>query len=313
MNDKKISIILSTYDREQYIGRAIENILNQTFKDFEFIIINNGSSDNTRQICEKYQKSDSRIRLLNIQKNVGISKARELGVGTAKGEYIAFIDDDDICEKEMIEFLYNLAIDNQADISICGSVSDYGDRIEPYFVYDDILVLDKVKGLDEFLKREKFNTAPPTKLFKKKLFQNIHFLNNVRIDDIHFMYKVFAAAEKTVAHGKPLYRFVKHNGNITGFIQTNKLDSQLLDEYLMMQKHRVEYLSEKVPEISSRARYSAWSFMISMCDKIKTFNSENCSKQYEYMIKILRDNLTEINISPFLTDRERLLLKKYVI
>lgn len=313
MSDINVSIILATYNREQFIARAIENILNQTFKDFELIIINDCSTDNTKQICKKYKALDERISVINLEKNCGLSNARNLGVNLAKAEYITFVDDDDICETEMIEFLYNLANENDADISICGSVNDYGNRIEPLYVYDELLVLDKIKGLEEFLKREKFHTAPPTKLFKRKLFKNISFLSGVKIDDIHVMYKVFAASEKTVALGKPLYKWVKHENNISGFIETNKLKPQILDEYIMMQKQRVDYLSEKVPEIAERAEYAAWSYMISMCDKIKTYDCVDCEEQFNHMISILNNNLVRFMNSPFITEREKHLIEKYVV
>lgn len=312
MNNVPISIILSTFNREEFVQRAIDNILNQTFRNFEFIIINNGSRDNTQQICENYQKLDNRIYLIDLGKNRGASKAKELGLRVAKGEFITFIDDDDICEKEMIDFLYCLAKDHNADISICGSMNDYGDHIEPLYVYDELLILNKVTGLEEFLKREKFHTAPPTKLFKRKLFEDIPFPNNVRVDDIHFIYKVFAQADKIVACGKPLYRFVKHGSNMTSFIQSNKLDPQLLDEYICMQKQRIEYLTEKVPQIAPRVRYAAWSYMISMCDKIKTYNCENCQDQFQHMLKIVKNNLNEFENSPFITHREKNLLEKHM-
>jgi glycosyltransferase involved in cell wall biosynthesis len=312
MNTIPVSIILSTYNRQKFLETAIENILKQTFSIFELIIINDGSTDQTAQICERFAQEDSRIRFINLEKNGGLSKARELGVRLARGEYLTFIDDDDICENNMIEFLYNLAINNQADISICGGVNDYGDRIEPVYVYDQLYIFNKVEGLDEYLKREKFNTAPATKLFKRKLFEHVSFLENVKIDDIHVIYKVFAEAEKVAAHGKPLYRWVKHGENISSFIQTNKLNPEILDEYIPMQKQRIEYLSNKVPEIAPRVRYAAWSYMISMCNKIKTYHCDNCEKQYEQMIQILKENLDEFESSPFITDRERALLKQYV-
>lgn len=307
-----VSIILSTYNRQEYLETAIHNILNQTFGDFEFIIINDGSTDQTAQICQRFAQEDPRIRFINLEKNGGLSRARELGVRSALGEYLTFIDDDDICESNMIEFLYNLAVENQADISICGGVNDYGDRIEPVFVYDQLYVLNKVEGLDEYLKREKFNTAPATKLFKRTLFEKVSFLSNVKVDDIHVMYKVFAEAERVVAHGKPLYRWVKHGQNLTSFIQTNKLKPEILDEYILMQKQRIEYLSKKVPEITPRVRYAAWSYMISMCNKIKTYHCDDCEKQYEQMIQILKENLDEFENSLFITERERELLNLYV-
>lgn len=307
-----VSIIMSTYNRQQFLARAIENVLNQTFTDFEFIIINDGSKDETKTICESYCKQDSRIRFIDLKENLGLSKARGMSIDLATADYIMFVDDDDICERTMVEVLFNNITQYNADISICGSVNDFGDRIEPLFVFDKVHLLNKVQGLEEFLKRELFHTAPPTKLFKRKLFKNVQFKSNVTIDDIHVIYKVFANAERTVVEGTPLYRFVKHRDNISGFIQTNKLKPKTLDEYLMMQDKRVVYLSNKVPEITQRVKYAAWSYMISMCDKIRNYNCLDCERQFESMMNVLRNNLSEFKNSPFITQREKDLLNKYI-
>ncbi len=312
MKNPKISVVLLTYNRIQFLERAIKNILAQTFCDFELIIINNGCTDNSQEICEGYRDTDTRIKLFHILKNRGISDARNMGIQNADGKYITFIDDDDICEKEMLEFLYNLVEENDADIAICGSYNDYGDKVEPKFVYDELLILNKVEALNELLKREKFNVAPPTKLFKRDLFKKISFLPDVQIDDIHVIYKVFAEADKVVAQGKPLYKFVKHEGNLTGYIQTNKICPSILDEYLRMQRERVRYLSEKVPQITQRVRYSAWSYMISMCDKIRTYNIKDCEKQYDFMVAEIKKNKVEFLNSHFITKREEVLVLKYI-
>ena len=105
----KISVVMLTYNRENFISEAIESILNQTETDFEFIIVNNGSTDKSGEIAEMYAKSDSRIKVIHIPKN-SIGKGRNTGLDLAKGEYITFVDDDDIAEPDMLEFLYNLLL-----------------------------------------------------------------------------------------------------------------------------------------------------------------------------------------------------------
>lgn len=309
----KISVIIVTYNRYKYLPKSLNSVLNQTFQHYEVILVDNGSTDNTNALCEDYSERDQRIKLITIPKNNGASQGRNAGIDAASCEYITIVDDDDFCESEMLEHLYMNADKYNADISICGSWNDFGNRLEPYFIFDELLILDKVKSLDELLKREKYNVAPPTKLFRRKLFEGIRFIDGVLVDDIHIIYKVFANANTVVASGKPLYHFMKHDGNMTGFIQSNKLTPALLDEYLYMYSERTKYLSNRVPEILSRARCSEWAYMISMCDKIKTYNCKECNKQYMQMINNVYENIKEFWDSPFINERERELIKKHFI
>ncbi len=304
-----ISIIMSTFNRKDYLQTSIESVLNQTFTDFEFILVNNGSTDGSDKICGKYAKKDNRIKLINIDTNQGVSGGRNRGLDEASSEYIAFVDDDDYCEKEMFSFLWELVRKVDADIGICGSWYDYnGSKIEKY-IFEEELILNKEKGLDELLKREKYNVSPATKLYRKKLFDGLRFPKDVIVDDIHVIYKVFSKAEIIIAKGKPLYSFRKHVGNVTNFIQTNKFSAELLNEYLEMYRERTEYLCKEVPEIKERAIYSEWSFMISMCDKILKYKCVGCEEQYNYMVEKLGNNFEEIINCSLTTDKEKELIR----
>lgn len=116
----KISIIVPIYKCEQYIHRCINSILNQTFSDFELILVNDGSPDNCGEICEEYAKKDTRIKVIH-QKNQGQSAARNNGVKEAQSEWIHFVDSDDIIHPKMLETLYKAVIDNNVKISMCSA------------------------------------------------------------------------------------------------------------------------------------------------------------------------------------------------
>ena len=112
-----ISVILPVYNAEKYLDNSIKSILSQSYKNIELIIINDGSSDNSKKICEKYQKDDKRIRIIN-KSNKGVSAARNDGIKEAKGEYICFFDADDFLENDMIEKMVESAQANCSDIII---------------------------------------------------------------------------------------------------------------------------------------------------------------------------------------------------
>lgn len=284
-----ISVILITYNREQYLPVMLDSLLKQTFTDFELILVNNGATDSTASICQAYAKKDARIKRLTIDKNIGASFGRNTGLKAVTGEYIAFVDDDDRCEPEMLAHLAELAKTENADIAMCGSYNDFGDRLEPYFIHDERIVLNRLDGLRELLKRKLYNVAPPTKLFRRELWEDLTYPDNVLVDDIHIVYKAFERAQTVAVWNKPLYYFRKHATNMTTFIHNTQMTPALLDEYLAMYETRAQYLIERAPEIESDVDASMISFMENMCRNILDNNLSDCNEQLAFM----KNHLTE--------------------
>jgi glycosyltransferase involved in cell wall biosynthesis len=311
---KPVCVYTVTYNRPAFLRRAIENVLQQTFSDFEYILLDNGSTDETPDICREYSLKDPRIRVMRLKKN-SVPKAffTALNEASKLGQYFIQFDDDDYAEPDMLEFLFNNALKYNADISMCGSYTVYQDGgREPYFIYNDLYTFNKIEALEQLLRRKLFNVAPPTKLFKSNTF-DASFKNNdkrITINDIHLTYKHFALAENVVAQGVPKYYFYKHGSNVTSYIQTNTLTPELLEQYLWAFANRTRYLSRKVPGIEAFARYSEWSYMLSMCNKIQTLDINSCNEQYEKMLTSININVAEFSSSPYLTEDEKLLLKK---
>ena len=121
--DMKISIIIPVYNGQAYIRRCVESLINQTYKNIEIIIVNDGSIDNTKDICEEIKKRDDRILLLSI-KNGGVANARNLGIQQSSGNYIMFVDADDYIEDNMCESLMNILIKEDADIVVSKAIDE---------------------------------------------------------------------------------------------------------------------------------------------------------------------------------------------
>ena len=173
MNKSIISIIVPVYNAAPYLSVCIESILNQTYKDLELILINDGSKDNSGEICDDYALRDNRIKVVH-KKNGGVSSARNAGLELATGEYIGWVDADDYIEPDMFEYLYNLAINYKADIAECGYASVDGEKVE---------AANFGKGLEygeggfitqKYLDADIFYGIV-TKLFKRSLFEGVRF------------------------------------------------------------------------------------------------------------------------------------------
>ncbi|WP_312811724.1 glycosyltransferase family 2 protein [Sedimentibacter sp.] len=312
MGDMKISVIMLTYNRENFISKAIESILRQTEMDYEFIIVNNGSIDKSGEIAEMYAKIDNRIKVIHIPKS-GIGKGRNTGLSLAKGDFITFVDDDDIAEYDMLEFLYNLAVENEADISICGSNKKVEGEILPNCIFDEYLDMTPSEAVIELLKRKKINAAMPTKMIKKHLFDRIRFNETGKYDDISVTYKYMANARKVVANGLPKYCFIRHEKNNSSFTTNDMLlTPEQLNEYFSAFRERTIYLSKILPDISEYAQYSEWSYMISMCNKIVSNNLTNCSKQLEYVKRELSKHYDEFYFGKYIEEFEKVFMRKYI-
>lgn len=292
----KISVIMLTHNRENLVSRAIESILKQTETNFEFIIVDNGSRDSSGRIAEEYAAKDNRIRVIHREEG-NIGSGRNTGLDEACGKYVAFIDDDDWAEPDFLEFLYALAVENEADVSICGAADK---------VFDEKKVMTPEEALIELMWRKKYNMAFPTKLFSRRLADRLRFPEEGSYDDIALMYRLLADANKVAYHGLPKYTFYRHEGNNSAWTTDHSLlDAATLEEYLDAYRTRTEWLSERFPGSVPAFRYFEWSFMISMVEKIRRLKLAGCEKQLDKMTRELREHREEFLNSPEILDFEK--------
>lgn len=210
-----ISIIVPVYNSEEYLEKCIESILNQTFKSFELILVNDGSTDSSKEICDKYRDMDKRVITIHKQ-NEGQASARNYGLEIAQGEYIGFVDSDDWIEINMFEVLYNACIKEDADISIMG-LRELNESKTYYFEY-----IPKSIELNEILKR----AYPWNKLFKRSLFINheLKFTSGRYYEDLELIPKLFIESKKNAIVSKIGYNYLKRSDSTT-----NTKDKKILD------------------------------------------------------------------------------------
>lgn len=298
-----VSVLMLTYNREGLVSRAIESILGQTFPDFEFIIVDNGSTDKSGAIAEEYAARDSRIRVIHRERG-NIGAGRNTALDAAQGRYLAFIDDDDWAEPDFLEFLVNLIEETGADVAICGAAGR---------VHDEKKVMGPEEALIELMWRKKYNMAFPTKLFRRELTAHLRFPEDGVYDDIALMYKLLAEARQVAYHGLPKYTFYRHPGNTSAWTTDHSLlTPETLEEYLRAYRTRTEWLSKKFPASADAFQYFEWSFMISMVEKIHRYHLQNCSHLLSMMECELRKNRTAFEAHPFLQEAEKEWIKIYL-
>lgn len=264
-----ISVIMLTYNRENFVSRAIESILGQTYRDFEFIIVDNGSTDRGGQIADEYAAKDNRVRVIHRERG-SIGAGRNTGLDAARGEYITFVDDDDYAEPGLLEHLYDLAVSRGADIAACGSWREADGARQPKYVFDGIFTYNGEDAVTELLKREKFNSANPTKLIASEIFKLIRYDEVSKYDDIKTVYRQFAHARGVVVSGVPLYTFVRHErNNSSGTTDGEAIPAGQIEEYLAAFRERTRWLTERFPDKADYWLYTELSYALSMYDKIE--------------------------------------------
>ena len=293
-----------TYNREDLVSQAIESILLQTLPDYEFIIVDNGSRDRSGVIADTYAEKDLRLHVIH-QARGNIGSGRNTGLNEAKGEYITFIDDDDVAELDLLDFLYNLAIINNAEVAICGAFDK---------VFNEKRIMTAEEALIELMWRRRFNMAFPTKLFHRSLVEDLRFPEEGKYDDIALMYKLLAKPKRIAYHGLPKYTFVRHENNNSAWTTNHKLlHSGTLDEYLRVYRERTDWLSARFPNSSAAFRYFEWSFMISMVEKIHRLGIQGCNSQLNILTRELKKNAHEFFSGNFALEYEKEWMRKYIL
>lgn len=213
----KISVVVPIYNVEKYLKECIESIINQTYKNLEIILVNDGSTDNSLLIAENFSKQDERIKLYS-KPNGGLSDARNFGIDKATGDYIGFVDSDDKIFPEMFSVLHKLIKKNDADISMVDFVRS-NEKIKNNFLDTKVYgkeVFDKIM-LDEIC------SHVWDKLFKKELFENIKFPVGMHFEDLAILYKITYKINKFVLSNQQLYWY--RVDNVNSITQNKKNDN----------------------------------------------------------------------------------------
>lgn len=193
-----ISIIIPCYNVEKYVERCINSIKNQTINNFEVLLIDDGSKDNTKNIINKLIKEDSRFKYF-YKENGGQASARNYGLDIANGDFIAFIDSDDWVESNYLEELYNAITTKNVDIAICNIKRVYKD----YFSINEV---------NEFNTNNCIYPAPWNKMFKKNVFKNIRFPIGKLYEDLNAISKIILTFNYTIVN-KELYNYAINEGS----------------------------------------------------------------------------------------------------
>lgn len=289
--DALISVIVPIYNVEKYLKQCIESIINQTYKNIEILLIDDGSTDNCGKICDEYEKKYNKIKVFH-KENGGLSDARNYGIERANGDYITFIDSDDNVTDDYVEYLYNLICKYDAKMSIAS-----------YSVVSHEKVIDLSKGFKEelltteealrrMLSEKGFTVSSASKMFKKEILDDIRFPYGKLCEDNGTIYKAIMKCDKIPYGNKSIYNYYKRENSI----MTSKFNKGRLD------------LLEMVDNMSSD--------IIAVYPDLKdTVEKKQITSRFSILRQMLVEKLNEEeknierNIEKYVKDRKKEILK----
>lgn len=218
-----ISVVVPIYKVEDFLEKCVESLINQTYKNIEIILVDDGSPDNCPKMCDEFSKKDKRIRVIH-KKNGGLSDARNKGIDIAKGKYITFIDSDDYVSVDYIEYLYKVLTKYNAKISTCGHYICF-DKKTVEKTSDETKKVAKMDAFKDILYDREIDICAWGKLYELDLFKDIRYPKGKIFEDTATTYKLFDLCEYIAVGKECKYYYIMRDNSITNKnFNPNKMD-----------------------------------------------------------------------------------------
>lgn len=276
-----ISVIVPIYNVEKYLARCVDSIVNQTYKNLEIILVDDGSPDRCPQMCDDYAKKDSRIKVVH-KNNGGLSDARNAGMVVATGEYISFIDSDDYVSDDFFECLLDVMNKENSDIAECSVVKFYEDNRFDEFSDDlSVKTYDTQDAMSALIAENPFHQHVWNKLYKTELVKDIPYAVGKLNEDEFWTYRVFGRANKVARINKTMYYYFQRSSSIMGVgYNIRRLDA------LEGKANRQKYIENNFPDLSTQAKIDLYgSCMFAYQSVLKFMSGADKKKALELIRK----------------------------
>lgn len=288
-----VSVIVPVYKAEKFLHKCVDSILSQTLKNIELILVNDGSPDDSLEICKEYEKKDSRVKVIN-KENGGAASARNAGLNIASGEYIGFVDSDDYIDKDMYETLYNIA--EEFSLKTVDSIINEKEQEEK------LIHQTGEEAIKELLLWTG-NSSLCTRIFHKDIFKERRLPEGRKVEDFIFLINLHHELKENNIYTKSFYNVVSHEGSVT----RSGFNSVFID--LLYQADKAEeVIKNNYPKLLNAAyffkMYCIYLFFVNI-DKssIKNYKEKCCELK-----NFLKANLFKTFKNKYLTKQHKLIL-----
>ena len=293
-----ISVIVPVYNVQEYIRYNIGSLIDQTYKDLEIILVDDGSTDNSGDICEAYAKLDDRIVVIH-QENGGLSKARNTGTKAAHGDAIAYIDGDDFVHTHYFEILAKNLIENGSDIAVCGMQVVEEDECEYKLLQDrkndstGVAKISADEAIEDMLFQKNISLSACAKLYKREIALKHMFPEHELFEDYYTVYSFFTEAQNVTYTDAKLYYYIKRAGSIT----KKKYSHQMMD-YIKHGEQVVDHVKQNnellIGAAISRLVWACFYIVTHIDDSSEYKEDEEYCWNYikKYRSKIIMDRMS---------------------
>lgn len=253
MDIVKLSVIVPVCKVEPYLDKCISSIVNQTYKNLEIILVDDGSPDNCPAMCDAWAEKDNRIRVIH-KPNGGLSDARNAGMSAATGELMAFVDSDDWIAPDMYEQLYRRLTEDGSDIAACGVQMVWGDNTLPRMLTrPGNRILSRDEAMQAIIEESCLKQPVWYKLYKSKLVRDIRFPVGKYHEDVFWSYQAVGKANRVSVSDNVGYYYLQRGGSIMGEgYSTKRLDA------IEAKVQRCDYMREHFPQLFALSLKDLW-------------------------------------------------------
>ena len=280
----RLSIIVPVYKVEKYIHKCVDSILNQTFTDFELILVDDGSPDNCGRICDEYAEKDSRVRVIH-KENGGLSDARNYGIDVAKGSILGFVDSDDDIDQNMYKSMIEYMDSNDLDI-VCADtyvIKNNKRKFKPRYPEDKIF--NNKDGVIEILDGTMDNAAW-NKIYRRSVVGDVRYPKGRIYEDVATTYKFMYAANRVGYMCSPFYNYYKRKGSIVA----SSFNSKSRYDCFLGYKERLAFAIDKELDCVAACRTQALSTALSTLTAFYANSEDEKSERYLDVIGFIKDN-----------------------
>lgn len=300
IDGEKISVIVPVYNVEKYLQKCLDSIIGQTYRNLEIILVNDGATDSSKEICERYVLNDSRVQLIT-QKNQGLSAARNTGFAASSGEYVIFIDSDDYIADTMLEVLKNNIVKYDADMATCGICNVFQNYEEVLCREKKIYACDNIEAYKEILIGERVPGSICCKLLKRDSIKEIGFPVNRHYEDAFYHIELMQRIKKVCIDTEPLYYYVHRSESIT----TSKYQKASFDIVKAYEKN-LRMICSKMPEIEQEGKFKLfWAYFV-VLDRMLCLKDYQTIEEYKETVVYLKRHIKEICRCPYFTKNRKI-------
>lgn len=282
MKNSMISIIVPVYNVERYLKKCIESLIHQTYRNIEIILVDDGSTDRSKEICDAYAKEDFRIRVIH-QENQGLSQTRRNGLEIAKADYVVFVDSDDYVDERFVEKLWKL-MENNVDMALVGfkNIDETG-KIVP-IKPEKSEILEKEDMLDRFLLQKPYINAMWNKCYKKEILEKIDFPSGILFEDFAVIYRIIDQCGRIALSSETLYNYrIREDSIMTQEFTLKKMD--LIKNSDDMKSYMYKFYPQKTSLIAYCDMYCCFTTLRRMVLSKKRYKEQ----EQELRIRALKD------------------------